>query len=139
MGKLVRRRRSTGTTLGAVLGTLALCLRLAWPGPAAPLMPDPGLAAALGVHALCLAAAPADDRAPFPRGQKWPSPGDPADHDGLGCCLWHVVAGFTLPRFVGIVPIAFIERPLPRLGLVASALPSRTIGSVQARAPPEAV
>jgi hypothetical protein len=138
MSKPARRRRSTSTILGAVLGALALCLRLVWPGPAVPLAPDATLASIFGEHVLCLAAPPADDTAGIPRDQKAPSPGEHTDHDGLGCCPWHAAVGFTLPRIVAFVPVAFVERPLPRLALVAPALPSRPIGPVQARAPPEA-
>jgi hypothetical protein len=138
MSELVRRRRSTSTTLGAVLGTLALCLRLVWPGPMVPLVPDATLASIFGEHALCLAGPLADERTVLPSDQKPPSPGDHADHDGMGCCLWHAAVDFTLPRISAFVPVAFVERPLPRLAPVAPALSSQLIGPVQARAPPEA-
>jgi hypothetical protein len=137
MSKLVRQRRSGSTTLGAVLCALALCLRLASPAPFSISAVGSGLAGAFPEHALCLATPPVTDKAPLSQDQK-PGPGDHADHDGLGCCLWHGAVGFTLPRIAAVVPIAFVERPLPRTTLVKLTPPSRPIGPVQARAPPEA-
>jgi hypothetical protein len=138
MSKLVRRRRSASSILGVVLGTLALFLRLASPGPAVPPVPDADFAAALAEHALCLAAPSADDNAPLTHDQKPPGPGNHADHDGLGCCLYNATVGFTLPGTPEAAAIAFIGQSLPRLGPVAPTLPSRPTGPLQARAPPEA-
>lgn len=120
---------------GTVLAILALCLRLALPGSAAPPIADTGLAAALGEHALCLATPAGDEKPTLPRGQ---TPGDHADHDGLGCCAWHATAGFTLPRIAALARDAFAETLVPRLETAAPAGLLRPIGPLQARAPPEA-
>jgi hypothetical protein len=124
--------------LGTVLAVLALCLRLAWSGPPVVPAPDASLAAALGEHALCLAAPAADEKAPLPRDKNPPQPGDHADHDGLGCCPWHAPAGFTLPRIAAVARGAFVETPTPRLETPAASGHLRPIGPLQARAPPEA-
>ena len=133
----MRRCRSASTTVCAVLVSLALCLRLASPVPSIPQALGLNLAGAFPEHALCLAVPSTDDLAPLSRNQK-PGPGDHADHDAPGCCLWHGVVGFTLPRIAAVEPIAFIERPAVRLALAMAALPSPPIGPAQARAPPEA-
>jgi hypothetical protein len=60
-----RQGRRPASRLAVVLAVLALCLRLAWPTPQPPLIPtDIGDFAALGEHALCLAAPAATDPAP---------------------------------------------------------------------------
>ena len=133
------QRRLPGTRLfGAALAILALCLRLALSGPTVPPLPDAELAAALGEHALCLAAPPADDKAPLPGDQNAPGPGDHADHDGAGCCPWHAATGFTLPQITAVARVAFVEMRVPRLKTQTSTGLSRPIGPLQARAPPEA-
>lgn len=125
--------------LGAALAVLALCLRLAWPGPVVlPTADDASLAAALGEHALCLAGVGADDKIPLPRDQRPPGPGDHADHDGLGCCLWHAAAGFTLPQIAAVARAAFVEIRVSRVKTPAPAGFLRPMGPLQARAPPEA-
>jgi hypothetical protein len=136
--KLENRRQSGTRVLGAALAMLALCLRLAWPGPAVPPAPDASLAAALGEHALCLAASLIDEKVPLPRDQDSPQPGDHADHGGLGCCPWHAAAGFTLPQITAVARVAFVEIRIPRLKTLTSAGLLRPIGPLQARAPPEA-
>ena len=124
---------------GATLAVLALCLRLGWPEPVVPPAVDgASLAAALGEHALCLAGATTEDRTSLPRDRQPRAPGDHADHDGLGCCLWHAAAGFTLPQTTAVARVAFVEIRVPRLPTPAPAGLPRPIGPLQARAPPEA-
>ena len=134
--KTGQRRQSGARAFGAILALFALCLRLAWPAPPVPTTPDAGLLAALGEHALCLAAPPAEGK-PDPSRDN-PQPADHADHDGLGCCLWHAAAGFTLPRVGEVALIAFVQQLLLQLPPAAPTASERRIGPLQARAPPEA-
>jgi len=121
-----------------LLAIVALCLRIVWPGAAvAPsLNPDLAFAAVLGEHALCLAAATGEDKAPSPRGQDPAGPGDHADHEGLGCCLWHAATSIALPRSPTVAPILFSERAIANLSRAAPRHYSHLIGPHQARAPP---
>ncbi len=110
---------------------MALCLRLAWPAPV-PTSPNADLAATLGEHALCLAAAAEANGQPADA----PQPGDHADHDGLGCCQWHATAGFVLPPVAALVRVVYQPRALVP-SVVAQTPPARySTGSGQARAPP---
>lgn len=129
------RHAAGGNTLAALLAIFALCLRLAWPAPPLATSPDLALAATLGEHALCLAAATGDDNAPSPRNQQ--PTGEHVDHDGLGCCLWHAAANAALPRIPTVAPIVFAERDIPRLGQGTAKLAARPSGPHQARAPPQ--
>jgi len=121
-----------------LLAIFALCLRLVWPGAAVAPSPNADLAfaAALGEHALCLAAATGGDKAPSPRGQDPAGPGDHADHEGPGCCLWHAATSIALPRSPTVAPILFSERAIAKLGRAAPRRSSHLIGRHQARAPP---
>ena len=139
LGRKPGQRRWPATRLfGVPLAFLALCLRLVLSTPAVPPPPpDADFATAFGEHALCLAVAAIDDKATLPDDHRVPGPGDHADHDGLGCCLWHAAVGFTLPRITTVARVAFVEIRLPRLKTPASAGPLRPAGPLQARAPPE--
>ena len=97
--------------------------------------PDLAFAAALGEHALCLAAATGGEGAPLQRSQEPAEPHDHADHDGLGCCLWHAVASAALPRSPTIAPIAFIQAQ-PGTAVAVALSRSRGDNYAQARAPP---
>jgi len=121
-----------------LLAVFALCLRLAWPGGAVAPSPNPDLAfaAALGEHALCLAAATGAEKAPLPRDQEPAGPSDHADHEGLGCCLWHAATSAALPRSPTVAPIIFPERAVGKLARAAPRPSSHLIGPHQARAPP---
>jgi hypothetical protein len=130
------RLRQAGRSFGAALALFALCLRLVWPAPPVPAAADTSLVAALGEHALCLAAPLADGKAAPASERQAPHQGDHADHDGLGCCLWHAVAGFTLPPVGGAARVAFAEIRAPGTIPSTSLLPARSAGPAQARAPP---
>jgi hypothetical protein len=134
------RQRPRNKVFGALLALFALCLRLAWPGPATPLpSPNLDLAAAFGEHALCLAAADAEGKVPLPpNGGSLPQSGDHADHDGLGCCLWHAAASATLPRAADGSPVLFVFASDILPAAEAPSRFSRPIGPLQARAPPAA-
>jgi hypothetical protein len=128
----IRRRRDTPCA-GIVLAILALCLRLALP-VSMPAPPQFDAAAALGEHALCLSG----DRAAVPREAPRAPPGEHAEHNGLGCCLWHVATAFLLPRIDPPLRPAFAAS-LPAVAAPAATAPSRTAGLVQARGPPTGV
>jgi hypothetical protein len=130
-----RQRRRPATRLGVVLGVLALALRLAWPTPPTLVSGDPDGWAALGEHALCLAAPASTDPAPASR-DKLPAPsGDHADHDHSLCCLWHASAGCVVPKIETAARIAFVEA-VPPIAAAAQFHPTSLTGPSRARGPP---
>jgi hypothetical protein len=130
-----RQRRRPATRLGVVLGVLALALRLAWPMPPALVSGDPDGWAALGEHALCLAAPVSTDPAP-PSRDNLPTPsGDHTDHDHSLCCLWHASAGFVVPQIGAPACIAFVEA-VPPIAAAAQFYPASLTGPSRARGPP---
>jgi hypothetical protein len=120
------------------MAVIALCLRALWPGPMAGSAPPSDLATLFTEHALCLAQAK-DDKAALPRDQAPSQPEKHADHNGLGCCVLHVAAGFIFTRVFDITPITFVRRVVLQQELARLALSWRLIGPHQARAPPEAI
>ena len=135
------RRRRPGQGLGTLLAVLTLCLRLAWPTPmpAPALGPGPAdLAAALGEHALCLAASAGSDQAPGPRDGNNTPPDDHAAQHGLGCCVLHAGPGFLLPRIAALIPPAAPEACPIRVE-PPTVRPVRLVFPFEARGPPEAV
>jgi hypothetical protein len=131
------QHRRPANRLGVVLAVLALCLRLAWPTPQPTLIPaDIGGLAALGEHALCLAAPVATDPAPV-SGDKLPPPvGNHADHDHSLCCLWHASAGFVPPQITASGRVVFVEAVLRFAAVAADFHPASLTGSTRARGPP---
>ena len=79
-----RTDRRRPRAIAAVLTIVALWLRLAAPAPM-PVLPDIGVAALLGEHALCLAAGPDRDGTPASRDRAPRQPADHADHADPGC------------------------------------------------------
>jgi hypothetical protein len=130
-----RQRRRPASPLGVVLGVLALALRLAWPTPPTLISGDPDGWAALGEHALCLAAPASTDPAPPSRGELPQSPADHADHDHSLCCLWHASAGFVVPQIATAARIAFTEA-MPPIAAIVEFRPKRLTGPSRARGPP---
>ena len=110
--------------------SLALVLRLAWPG-LPPLSPEAALAAAFGEHALCVSDASAGDI-----GQSSP-PGKSghAGHDEAGCCQWHASSAVMPSGAATAKRIAFPTRVEPALAADSSP-PRRGLGGPQARGPP---
>jgi hypothetical protein len=113
--------------------SLALALRLAWPG-LPPLSPEAALAAAFGEHALCVSEASAGDI-----GQSLPPGESPAPrhagHDEAGCCQWHASSAVMPSGAATATRIAFPTRV--ELALAAdSSPPRRGLGGPQARGPP---
>ena len=132
-----RQGRRPASRLGVVLAVLALCLRLAWPTPQPTLIPaDIGGLAALGEHALCLAAPAATDPAPVSGDQLPPPAGNHADHDHSLCCLWHASAGFVPPQIETAARIVFIEAARPFAVAAADFHPASLTGPTRARGPP---
>jgi len=131
----VARRRPS--PLAAMAAVVALCLRLLWPPLPAPTLDPLDLAAALGEHALCLAAAAANGDAAPRLPQEPAGPAGHSDHDGLGCCAWHGATGFILPRGAAVTRIAFVEY-LRDVAAERPIAPRRTASPAQARAPPRA-
>jgi hypothetical protein len=134
---LHRHRRPAGR-LGVVLAVLALSLRLAWPAPQPTLIPGDigGGFAALGEHALCLAAPAATDPAPVSGDQLPPPVGDHADHDHSLCCLWHASAGFVPPCIETTARIVFVEAVRPFATALADFHSASLTGPTRARGPP---
>ena len=130
------QRRRPANRLGVVLAVLALCLRLAWPAPQPTLIPaDIGDLAALGAHALCLAAPASADPAPV-SGDQLPPDGNQADHDHSLCCLWHASAGFVPPQIESSGRVVFAEA-VPRFAAAAADFhPASLTGTTRARGPP---
>jgi hypothetical protein len=129
------RRRRPIIRLGVVLGVLALALRLAWPMPPTLVSGDPDGWAALGEHALCLAAPASTDPAPASRDKLPASPEDRADHDHSLCCLWHAGAWFVVPQIATAARIAFIDA-MPPIAAAVEFRPKRLTGPSRARGPP---
>jgi hypothetical protein len=130
------QRRRPANRVGVVLAVLALCLRLAWPTPQPTLIPtDIGDLAALGEHALCLAAPAATDPAPL-SSDKLPPAGNHADHDHSLCCLWHASAGFVPPQIEAAARIVFAEAARPFAAAPVDFHPARLTGPTRARGPP---
>jgi hypothetical protein len=129
------QRRRPANRLGVVLGVLALTLRLAWPTPPTLISGDPDGWAALGEHALCLAASASTDPAPPSRDRLPVSPGDHADHDHSLCCLWHASAGYVVLQIATAARIAFTEAMPPIAAAVEFHAASQT-GPSRARGPP---
>jgi hypothetical protein len=102
---------------------LALALRLAWPTPPTLISGDPDGWAALGEHALCLAAPASTDPTTLPHDKLPASPGDHADHDHSLCCLWHASGGFVMPRIETGARIAFVEA-MPQIAAVVEVHPA---------------
>jgi hypothetical protein len=115
---------------------LALVMRLAWPMPPTLASVDAGGLAALGEHALCLAAPASADRTPISRGQLPAPPDDHADHDHSLCCLWHASAGFAVPRIELAAHVAFVEAA-PPIASAADFHPASLTGPTRARGPPD--
>jgi hypothetical protein len=117
---------------------LALCLRLAWPMPPMLASVDAGGLAALGEHALCLAAPASTDPTPVSRDKLPPPTGDHADHDHSLCCLWHASAGFTVPQIEFAAQVTFGEASLP-VAAAADFHAASLTGPSRARGPPDEV
>ena len=129
--------RRPANRLGVVLAVLALCLRLAWPTPQPTLTPvDISGLAALGEHALCLAAPAATDPAPVSSDNLPPPAGNHADHDHSLCCLWHASAGFVPPQIEASGRVGFVEAVLQFATAAADFHPASLTGSTRARGPP---
>src|SRR5216683_3059756 len=97
--------------------------------------PATRLGAALGEHALCLAAPASTDPPPPSRDRLPASPGDHADHDHSLCCLWHASTGFVVPQTEVTGRIAFIEA-MPPIAAAAEFHPASLTGPSRARGPP---
>ena len=130
-----RQRHRPARRLAALLGVLALALRLVWPMPPTLASGDSGGWATLGEHALCLATPANTDPATPPRDKQPASPGDHADHDHSLCCLWHASAGFVVPRIETAARIAFVEA-VPPIAAAARFHPASLNGPSRARGPP---
>jgi hypothetical protein len=132
------RHRRPANRVGVVLAVLALFLRIAWPTPIPAAIPsDIGGLAALGEHAMCLAAPASTDQAPVPH-DKLPAPtGDHADHDHSLCCLWHASAGVALPQIAASVRILFAQEMRPFSAVPADFRPASLSGPSRARGPPQ--
>lgn len=119
-----------------MLAVLALSLRLIWPTPQSTLIPtEIGGLAALGEHALCLAAPAATDPAPL-SSDKLPPAGNHADHDHSLCCLWHASAGFVPPQIESSGRVVFVEAVLRFAAAAADFHPASLTGPTRARGPP---
>jgi hypothetical protein len=121
--------------LGVVLAVLALCLRVAFPAPP-PIPADIGNLAALGEHALCLAAPAATDPAPVSGDRLPPPAGNHNDHSHSLCCLWHASAGFLPPQIEAAARIVFVEAVLHFASAAADFHPARLSGPIRVRGPP---
>jgi hypothetical protein len=134
----VGERRPAASLLGVALALLALCLRLVWPAPPSIGSADVTAFIGLGEHALCLAASASADAAPI-RTDSVPEPvGDHADHNHSLCCLWHAVAGFTVPQVASVARVAFAEA-VPPVATGSEYRSADLTGSNRARGPPKEV
>ena len=129
------RRRSGFDLVGAMLAILALCLRLVSPAPVAQTaVIDPGLLAAFGEHAICIAHA-GGAAAPVPIERPSAPAGHHTDHDGLQCCPLHVGTGVLAPGTTAFSRIGFAT--YVSLGAAEQSVAlGRVTRPVQARAPP---
>lgn len=132
-----RRGRRFAKRPIAWLAVVAILLRLGLPAGSS-LTQSPGIAAELGEHALCLAAA---EQAPAKnRGGEAPArPADHGDHDGLGCCLWHAAAAAAIMPAGLAVARTDYDRRIATTAPAPLELPARYDGSAQARAPPSPI
>lgn len=131
-------RRPAASLLGVALAILALCLRLVWPAPPSVGFADVTAFIGLEEHALCLAASVSSGAAPI-QSDRVPAPvGDHADHDHSLCCLWHAVAGFTVPQVASLARVAFAET-VPPVATASEYRSADLTGSNWARGPPKEV
>jgi hypothetical protein len=129
-----QRRRPVMSLPGVALAVVALCLRLVWPTPSAPVSADIIQLTGLGEHALCLAAPVGVVPAPI-RGDTVPPAGDRPDHDHSLCCLWHAAGGFVMPQVATAIRIAFTEAA-PAIAAASEFRSADLIGPTRARGPP---
>lgn len=126
-----------GRLVTTALACIALLVQVALAGRQPPIQSlpsgDAGLAALLGPHALCLAAAQ-EDKTPASHPSD-PTPARP-DHDTSGCCVWHVGGIFVPPAPVALEPVVFTA--VARAVIVAATQPAPAVraGAIGARAPP---
>jgi hypothetical protein len=126
-------RRGTWMAMRSItvlIALFALSMRLTWPAPPIPFVATGPVD--FGAHALCLAGSNDEQRQPGNDG-----PADHADHDGLGCCLFHG-ASATAPPPVLTAGIAFAAIALPPPADQPYRAPAYPPGASPARAPPHA-